>query len=90
MCSMVKVTDMVGGKIFGHSSTLRIVDPGVIRANEEHFGDLLYRFWPVWLGHRSLVVSKRSQTKDISLFKAVMNGHSIELTGNVARENRLK
>ena len=90
MCSMVKVTDMIGGKIFGHSSTLRIVDPGVIRANEEHFENLVIKSWPVWLGHLSFVVAKRSQTKDISLFKAVMNGHSIELTGNVARENRLK
>ena len=90
VCNMVKVIDLVDGKTFRHSRELKIVDPGVIRANQEHFENLLYKSFPVWLANCSYVVTRGGQTKDINLFKAVMNGHSIELTGNIARENRLK
>ena len=75
VCNMVKVTDLLGGKHFVRSSALRIVDPEVVKTFEDEFEGLIYKSFPVWLGHLGYVVKKGGSTSDINLFKAVMTGH---------------
>ena len=88
---MLKVTSLAGSIHYIESEFLQIIDPALIKANADYFEEQVYKSFPVWLGNDSAVVVKKGGLiKDVNLFKAVMNGHSIELTGNMINENKMK
>ena len=91
ICSTLRVTSLAGNIHYIDSDYMHIIDPHLIRADSRYFEDIIYKSYPVWLGDASaVVVRKGGEIKDVNLFKAVMNGHSIELAGNLAKESQAR
>ena len=86
VANFVVVTTMLDRKILLESYMLKPFNLELIKS-KPFLRHLLHSFYPVWIGAMQFRVLRYGRVLDKDLFRAILNGKSIQLTGTVAYEN---